>query len=64
MENREEEIRKSPEGVEHDYNEHKANPAPSEEAVNEKNENGGGLALKWIIPISVVILLIVYLIMR
>ena len=64
MENREEEIRKSPEGIEHDYNKHQENPGPSEEAVNEKNENGGGLALKWIIPICLVVLLVVYLIMR
>ncbi|HET8830008.1 MAG TPA: hypothetical protein VFM79_11740 [Pelobium sp.] len=64
MENREEEIRKSPEGIEHDYNKHKENPGPSEEAVTEKNEEGGGLALKWIIPICLVVLLVVYLIMR
>ena len=64
MENREEEIRKSPEGIEHDYNQHKENPGPSEEAVTEKNENGAGQAMKWIIPICIVILFIVYLIVR
>lgn len=64
MENREEEIRKSPEGIEHDYNKHKENPGPSEEAVTEKNENGAGQAMKWIIPICIVILFIVYLIVR
>lgn len=63
MENREE-IKQSPEGVEHDYNKHKENPAPSEEAVKEKNENGGGLALKWVIPICLIVLIIVYLVMR
>lgn len=56
--------RKSPEGVEQDYSHHQENPAPSEEAVVEKNENGAGLAMKWIIPICLIILLIVYLIVR
>ncbi len=60
----EDEIRKSPEGIEHDYNKNKENPAPSEEAVTEKDENGGGLALKWVIPVCLVILLVVYLFMR
>nr|WP_294901221.1 hypothetical protein [uncultured Pedobacter sp.] len=64
MENQEDENRKSPEGIEHDYNKHQEHPAPSEEAVNEKNENGGGLALKWIIPICVVILFIIYFFVR
>ncbi len=64
MDNQKEEIKKSPEGIEHDYNEHQQNPAPSEEAVNEKDENGGGQALKWIIPICVVVLFIVYFFMR
>ncbi|MFC5284391.1 hypothetical protein [Pedobacter alpinus] len=64
MENREEENRKSPQGIEHDYNEHKENPGPSEEAVLEKNEKGAGQAMKWIIPIILVILFIVYMFMR
>ena len=56
--------RKSPEGVEDDYPHHKENPAPPEEAIVEKNENGAGPAMKWIIPICLVILFIVYLIVR
>ena len=64
MENQEEEFRKSPEGIEHDYDKHQENPAPSEEAVKEKNDEGAGPAMKWIIPICLVILFIVYLIVR
>ena len=64
MENREEEFRKSPEGVEHDYNKHKHNPAPSEEAVNEKNDKSAGKTIHWVIPICVIILFIIYLIVR
>lgn len=50
----------SPQPVEHDYNKHKNNPGPSPEAVEEKNENGGGLALKWVIPITIFILLAIW----
>ena len=63
MENQEE-FRKSPEGIEHDYNENKRNPGPSEEAVTEKNEHGAGQTLKWIIPVCVVALLIIYFFFR
>jgi hypothetical protein len=55
---------KSPEGVERDYNHHKENPGPSEEAIVEKDEEGAGQAMKWIIPILLVILFIVYFIFR
>ncbi len=64
MENQSEEFRKSPQGIEHDYNKHKENPAPSEEAVTEKNNKGAGQAMKWIIPILLVVLFIVYLFVR
>ena len=60
-EDRKEQLRKdSPQPVEHDYNAHQQNPGPSPEAVEEKDENGGGLALKWVIPIAVIALLIVW----
>nr|MBC7614116.1 hypothetical protein [Pseudopedobacter sp.] len=62
--NKDELERKSPEGVEKDYTHHQENPAPSEEAIVEKNEEGGGQAMKWIIPIALVILFIVYFIYR
>jgi hypothetical protein len=43
--NQSEENKKSPTGVEHDYEHHKENPSPSEEAVFEKNEEGAGKAI-------------------
>lgn len=64
MENQKEEIRKSPEGIEHDYNKHQENPGPSEEAVNERNDKGAGPAMKWIIPICLVVLFIIYMFVR
>ena len=64
MENQEEEIRKSPRGIEHDYNEHQEDPAPAEEAVKEKNDKPAGKTIHWVIPICVIILFIIYLIVR
>ena len=64
MENQEEEIRKSPEGIERDYNKHQQNPGPSEEAVKEKNDESAGRTLYWILPACVVILFIIYLFVR
>ncbi len=55
---------KSPEGVEEDYPHHQENPAAPVEAIVEKNEEGGGQAMKWIIPILLVILFVVYFIFR
>jgi len=45
--------------VEHNYGAHKENPGPAP-TVNEPDNKGAGQAMKWIIPIVVVILLIVY----
>ena len=59
-ENKSEENLKSPTGVEHNYEAHIENPAAPEEAVFEKNEKGAGQAMKWIIPILIVLLFIVY----
>jgi hypothetical protein len=64
MENQEEEIRKSPEGIEHDYNKHQQNPAPSEEAVTEKNDKPAGKTIHWVIPICLIVLFIIYLFVR
>lgn len=44
--------------IETDYESHKENPGPAEPAVNEKDENGAGKAMKWILPIIVIALLI------
>jgi hypothetical protein len=64
-ENKSEENKKSPTGVEHDYEAHKENnPAPSKEAVFEKDEKGAGQAMKWIIPILIVLLFITYFIIK
>ena len=45
--------------VETDYEKHKANPGPAP-TVNEPDNEGAGQAMKWIIPIVIVVLLIVY----
>lgn len=47
--------------VETDYDAHKDNPAPAP-TVNEPDNKGAGQAMKWIIPIVVAILLIVWFI--
>jgi len=46
--------------VEHNYAKHENDPGPSPQAVNEENDKGAGPAMKWIIPILVIALLIVY----
>jgi hypothetical protein len=48
--------------IEHDYAHHANDPGPSPQAVNEYNDRGAGPAMKWIIPIIVVILLILWFI--
>jgi hypothetical protein len=55
---------KAPKPIEHDYEKHAADPGPSKEAVEERNDNGAGQALKWIIPIIVVILMIWWFVFR
>jgi hypothetical protein len=64
LDNQSEENKKSPTGVEHDYEHHKENPSPSKEAIFEKNEKGAGQVMKWIIPILIVLLLITYFMIR
>ncbi|PST82961.1 hypothetical protein C7T94_10045 [Pedobacter yulinensis] len=48
----------TPPPVEHDYSKHENNPGPSKEAVEERNSNGAGSILKWIIPVLVIALLV------
>lgn len=55
---------KQPKPIEHDYAHHENDPGPSPQAVEEKNENGAGPVMKWIIPILVVILLIYWFAFR
>lgn len=47
--------------VETNYDENKANPGPSEEAVTEKDDSTVGGTLKWVIGIIVVILLLLWI---
>ena len=47
--------------VETDYEAHQHNPAPAP-TVNEPDNKGAGQAMKWIIPIIVIILLVVWFI--
>jgi len=46
--------------VEHDYAKHEQDPGPSPQAVNEDNDKGAGPAMKWIIPIIIIMLAILY----
>lgn len=49
----------APPPIEKDYEAHADNPGPAP-TVNEPDNKGAGQAMKWIIPIVVIILLIVY----
>ena len=51
---------KVPKPIEKDYESHKSNPGPAQPAVTEKDENGAGSVLKWILPIAIIIGLIVW----
>jgi len=46
--------------VENNYSAHKENPLPAPTAVFEEDKKGAGQVLRWIIPVLVVILLIVW----
>ncbi len=46
--------------IETDYNAHKENPGPSKEAVVEEDKKGAGQMMKWIIPIIIALLFVVY----
>lgn len=59
METKKEDIHQTPVPIETNYNEHKDNPGPGP-TVNEPDNKGAGVAMKWIIPIVVIILLVIY----
>ncbi len=63
MEQHPEEHQKSPKPIEHDYDKHQNDPGPAPQAVEEDDNQGAGLAMKWVIPIVIIVLLIVYWIM-
>lgn len=46
--------------IETDYNAHIENPGPSKEAVVEEDKKGAGQMMKWIIPIIIALLFLVY----
>ncbi|TDQ12091.1 hypothetical protein [Pedobacter metabolipauper] len=50
--------------IEHDYAKHENDPGPSPQAVKEDNKDGAGPAMKWIIPIILIVLLILWFVMR
>lgn len=64
MENTDPTFRENPEGqpkpIEHDYPKHQADPGPSPEAVEEDNDKGAGPTMKWIIPILIIVLAVIY----
>ncbi len=51
--------KKTTKPIEHDYEAHANNPGPAP-TVNEPDNKGAGQAMKWIIPIAVILLIIVY----
>lgn len=53
-----------PKPIETDYAKHEEDPGPSPQAVNEDNDKGAGPAMKWIIPIIVAVLLILWFLLR
>jgi hypothetical protein len=53
-----------PRPIETDYAHHQQDPGPSPQAVKEENNKGAGPAMKWIIPILIIILLIYWFIIR
>lgn len=50
--------------IENDYELNKADPGPAEPAVTEKDKNGAGKALMWVIPIMVIALMIWWFLIR
>jgi len=50
----------NPKPIEHDYAKHEQDPGPSPQAVKEENDKGAGPTMKWIIPILIIILAILY----
>ncbi|UKT65345.1 hypothetical protein [Pedobacter mucosus] len=54
----------NPKPIEQDYETHKEDPGPAKPAVTEKDENGAGQAMKWIIPIIVIGLLVWWFLIR
>jgi len=57
-------INESPQPIETNYSEHKDNPGPPVEAVVEENKDGAGKMLKFIIPIAVLILMLIWFLFR
>ncbi len=54
----------APKPIEQDYEQNKADPGPAKPAVTERDQNGAGQALKWILPILVIALLVWWFILR
>lgn len=50
----------TPKPIEHDYAKHENDPGPSPQAVKEDNDKGAGPTMKWIIPILIIIMAILY----
>ena len=60
LEPHKEEPGKTPKPIEHNYAAHQNDPGPAPEAINEKDEEGAGKAMKWIIPIIILILFLIF----
>jgi hypothetical protein len=54
----------APKPIETDYAKHEQDPGPSPQAVNEEDNKGAGQMMKWIIPIIVIILFVLWFLLR
>jgi hypothetical protein len=57
-------VNQAPKPIEHDYDKHKGDPGPSKEAIVEQNNKGAGPMLKWLIPIIIILLFVMWFIFR
>lgn len=63
IEPHQEDAHKRPKSIEHNYSAHENDPGPAPEAINEEDKDGAGKVMKWIIPIVILILFLIYWIM-
>ena len=54
----------TPNPIETNYEANKANPGPAEEAVTEKNDKPAAKVQRWLLPLIIVILIVLWLILR
>jgi len=53
-----------PKPIETDYAKHENDPGPSPQAVNEEDDKSAASTMKWILPVIVVVLVILWLLIK